>query len=185
MAHSFSLMLLAATSVLLAVAIPTAHREVHALDAVRNEECTGLVKTAKEGCIGCDAKDFRKEIEEVFKKHCDEALGDHFFCVLCEECIAKAPADVLDSLHQMDDAAICGKILSMPLREEAIAPDGNDVPDMPDSYVKEKTDGAFESCAHVAAQGLCHTNVAKAACATSCKSTIVSEAKVSAQKVCG
>ena len=99
-----ALMLLSAGT---AVAMPTAHKEVHGLEAANAEECIELVRTAKDGCIDCDASEFRKEIEDVFEKKCDEALGDHFLCKLCEECIAKVPADELDSLHTADEASDC------------------------------------------------------------------------------
>ena len=50
--------------------------------------------------------------------------------------------------------------------------------DAPDAVVKEKTAGMYESCAHVAAQGLCGNELARMGCATSCKvvtATTVSE----------
>ena len=105
-----ALMLLAAGT---AVAMPTAHKEVHGLKAANTEECIELVRTAKEGCTGCDAYEFRKEIEHVFEKNCDDALGDHSLCVLCKASIAKAPTIVLDSLHKVEEAAICNLIFGL------------------------------------------------------------------------
>ena len=108
------LLLLAAATT--AVAMPMAyHEDVHALErAEHQEECMDMVREAKEGCIGCNARDFRQEVEAVFDRTCDAALGNHFICERCEECIANAPSSVLDTLHQKDERAICGFILGMP-----------------------------------------------------------------------
>lgn len=185
---------LAATAVLLLVqAVPTSPDSVQTLSVTSQDACIDLVNEAKGGCSDCDANEFRKKLEDVFAKKCDQALGDHRLCQRCEKCIETARAQAIDGWHHMDAFELCEVILSeAPIPEikdvfAAMDPDGQD---MSDALVKKMTNGEYDSCAHVASQGLCDMRVARTACKQACsvkadlKKIVREEDDVHAMKRC-
>ena len=61
--------------------------------------------------------------------------------------------------------AIDARLESLEAKVNALSRNGEDAPN---SVVKERTDGKFESCADVAAAGLCKHRMAEMGCAQSC-----------------